>query len=676
MSRTATSDSWLCAFVRMTGDGQQLLQSHGGESLAQFGDIHIAHIPLAELGALSREVSVTRIEAGSPCKVTMDTVATCMNAHKAYQGEGLPQAYTGKGVVVGVQDIGFDLTHPNFYDRTGSRYRIRALWDQLSTDESTLAVGADYVGQEALLAYRHSRDGNDQTHGTHTTGIAAGSGYNSPYRGMAYESDICLVANATSNNAELIDEADRYKYTYATDALGFKYIFDYAQAHNMPCVASFSEGSHQDFYGDDILYYEVLQSLVGAGRILVASAGNESLSKSFFRKPKDVESDGTFVSPSGGKVFFTLKGTEDFAVRIVGYAAANDTLTVTTHEVLSMPDSLRTDSIGWTNVMMTAYPSAYNPHETVMEVLLADCLSRPISIEVVGKAAEVCFYNSLGYLTTNTLNPNLTAGEASHNVLSPGSAPAVICVGASSYRTDIYTHQGEHSIYNMGTQGEWGYYSSVGPTYDERIKPDVLAPGTNVVSSYNSFYIENHPDAWDVQHSVKQLFPFQDRTYAWTYNSGTSMSTPAVAGAIALWLQAKPDLTPSEVRDLLAKTCTHHDPTLDYPNNQYGYGEIDVYHGLLELLGLTAVEGLSTRQPNQVAIMPETGGVKIVFDTIQQHDFTIRVYTANGQLAHTARMQRGQDRYHLSLPGLPRGVYAVQVDTHCKGTTGSQLIRL
>lgn len=154
------------------------------------------------------------------------------------------------------------------------------------------------------------------------------------------------------------------------------------------------------------------------------------------------------------------------------------------------------------------------------------------------------------------------------------------------------------------------------------------------------------------------------------------MSTPAVAGAIALWLQAKPDLTPSEVRDLLAKTCTHHDPTLDYPNNQYGYGEIDVYHGLLELLGLTAVEGLSTRQPNQVAIMPETGGVKIVFDTIQQHDFTIRVYTANGQLAHTARMQRGQDRYHLSLPGLPRGVYAVQVDTHCKGTTGSQLIKL
>ena len=253
MSRTATSDSWLCAFVRMTGDGQQLLQSHGGESLAQFGDIHIARIPLAELGALSREASVTRIEAGSPCKVTMDTVATCMNAHKAYQGEGLPQAYTGKGVVVGVQDIGFDLTHPNFYDRTGSRYRIRALWDQLSTDESTLAVGADYVGQEALLAYRHSRDGNDQTHGTHTTGIAAGSGYNSPYRGMAYESDICLVANATSNNAELIDEADRYKYTYATDALGFKYIFDYAQAHNMPCVASFSEGSHQDFYGDDIL---------------------------------------------------------------------------------------------------------------------------------------------------------------------------------------------------------------------------------------------------------------------------------------------------------------------------------------------------------------------------------------------------------------------------------------
>lgn len=134
----------------------------------------------------------------------------------------LPQAYTGKGVVVGVQDIGFDLTHPNFFSKDMSRYRIKAMWDQLSHDTiaSTLVVGRDYVGEDALLGVGCPLDGLTQTHGTHTAGIAAGSGAEgngvvSPYQGMAPDADIVMVANATSNNAALIDSADYYKYTYA-----------------------------------------------------------------------------------------------------------------------------------------------------------------------------------------------------------------------------------------------------------------------------------------------------------------------------------------------------------------------------------------------------------------------------------------------------------------------------
>ena len=51
-----------------------------------------------------------------------------------YSGQDLPQTYTGKGVVVGIQDIGFDLTHPTFYSTNMKDYRIKALWDQLSKD--------------------------------------------------------------------------------------------------------------------------------------------------------------------------------------------------------------------------------------------------------------------------------------------------------------------------------------------------------------------------------------------------------------------------------------------------------------------------------------------------------------------------------------------------------------
>ena len=88
----------------------------------------------------------------------------------------------------------------------------------------------------------------------------------SPYRGMAYESDIVMVANAVGSNIQLIDKKNYYKYTYATDALGFKYIFDYADRQNKPCVINFSEGGHEDFQGYDQLYYETWTYHCGFGR--------------------------------------------------------------------------------------------------------------------------------------------------------------------------------------------------------------------------------------------------------------------------------------------------------------------------------------------------------------------------------------------------------------------------
>jgi subtilisin family serine protease len=144
----------------------------------------------------------------------------------------------------------------------------------------------------------------------------------------------------------------------------------------------------------------------------------------------------------------------------------------------------------------------------------------------------------------------------------------MICVGATYYRQGITNYLGEWKTVGGGSFGEWGTYSSVGPTYDGRIKPDVLAPGSNIISSYSSYYLANNPTAndikWDVAH-----FDFNGRTYAWNSNTGTSMSSPAVAGAIALWMQAKPDLTMEEVMDVFAHTCHRPDAHATYPNNRH-----------------------------------------------------------------------------------------------------------
>jgi hypothetical protein len=201
------------------------------------GDICIVSVPVGNIEKLASLSSITRIEANKSCNITMDTTAIVVKASSVYNGESLPQAYTGKDVVLGIMDVGFDLTHPNFYNSAATTYRIGAFWDQLDKDTigSGYPVGRDYAGYEAVLAKKHSADGLMQTHGTHTLGIAAGSGYNSSYRGMAFESDICAVSNAISSNVSLIDSADIYKYTTAVDALGFKYMFDYAEAGETMC---------------------------------------------------------------------------------------------------------------------------------------------------------------------------------------------------------------------------------------------------------------------------------------------------------------------------------------------------------------------------------------------------------------------------------------------------------
>ncbi len=63
------------------------------------------------------------------------------------------------------------------------------------------------------------------------------------------------------------------------------------------------------------------------------------------------------------------------------------------------------------------------------------------------------------------------------------------------------------------------------------------------------------------------------------------MSCPIVAGIIAQWMEAIPTLTREQIIEVFEATCRRHDSSLTYPNNDYGYGEIDAEAGLNYLLG-------------------------------------------------------------------------------------------
>lgn len=139
------------------------------------------------------------------------------------------------------------------------------------------------------------------------------------------------------------------------------------------------------------------------------------------------------------------------------------------------------------------------------------------------------------------------SGPGECTVTVPGTAEKVITVGAvDDFTTKNYAD--DHIA----------DFSSRGPTKDGRTKPDVVAPGVDITSTYLS------------------------GTYAEL--SGTSMATPHVSGVVAALLEEEPSLTPSEVKDRVHSTAIDlASSPWGTVNNHTGWGFI----GTCDLLGLT-----------------------------------------------------------------------------------------
>ena len=124
-------------------------------------------------------------------------------------------------------------------------------------------------------------------------------------------------------------------------------------------------------------------------------------------------------------------------------------------------------------------------------------------------------------------------GSNAETITTPGNDPYIITVGGLNTRTTA-------GDFSDDVLPNW---SATGPTADGFIKPDVLAPGSSIVSfMYNAeddveasaYLARNHPD----YALSEDLFRM----------SGTSMATAVTSGVVALMLQANPDLTPDEVK--------------------------------------------------------------------------------------------------------------------------------
>ncbi len=173
-------------------------------------------------------------------------------------------------------------------------------------------------------------------------------------------------------------------------------------------------------------------------------------------------------------------------------------------------------------------------------------------------SSSTTFAEDIALLQAAGIMPLFAAGNSgptSGSVGSPASNPGVFAVGASDPDDDV------------------AYFSSRGPSPWDEVKPHIVAPGINVLSSVPG------------------------GVYA--HSNGTSMATPHVAGLVALLCSADPTLSVTEITDLIAQTAIPL--ALPLPNNDSGWGRIDAFAAVAAATHAGLITG-NVAGPNQQAI--------------------------------------------------------------------------
>ena len=582
---------------------QSELEKYGFLSGSQSGQIITGLIPIDNIIEISKSDLIKYIQIGEPVKPLMDNAKAATWVNEVHAGTGLPQSYFGNGVVVGIIDNGFDYTHPNFYDGTGSNnYRIKRVWDQhgTGTSPSGFSYGTELTTQTAILNAQTSNP--NTSHGTHVTGIAAGAGggVGNTYSGVAPQSDIVLVSCIESINNTTI-----------ADGIG------------KPCVINMSLGKHTGPHDGSSLFDQYCDGIVGPGKILVGAAGNEG-SKALYYGKSYTSSDTVLYSfiefpyssnGTNGHTSIDIWGNQgqNFWVSVSVYNTNTNTFEAWTPYIAANSSStnnytLYDDDTFFPDACTVKISSEINGLNNKPRVLISiDHLAQDDSyrwamIEIIGyntqtkmwaddtqsapKYAKFTNYGK-GYPWVNG-STSSTMGEIG------GTGKNIITVGAYTSKNSWTAYNGSGQS-NGATNGAIAGFSSKGPTANGRTKPDITAPGNVIVSSVNRFDTGNFPS-----NNNKVVSGVSNGTNSWYFATmyGASMASPMVTGILALWLQAYPNLTPTQAKILMKDNAWTDSFTGTIPvngSNTWGWGKIDAQFGLIDLL---------TKIPSQPSITP------------------------------------------------------------------------
>lgn len=528
------------------------------------------HIPLSEVGDYLQLPDF--IYSAVPHLYTLlDT--TSMEASGIIRAQNNPALrLTGQGVIIGLIDTGIDYQNSLFRDR-GGRSRITRIWDQTIQEGAPptgFLYGTEYTGEdidralvsETPLGIVPSTDTNG--HGTFMAGIAAGGeDEEGQFIGAAPESEIAVVklkpAKTYLRNFNFIKE-DAVAYQETDILMAVKYFAKLREDTGKPVVIYLGIGTNQGYHGGfSVLDAYLNQTAVKNGIVAVAAVGNETNRAHHFHGTSGVRS--SFGPDAGGRQaeaetveIRVPEGERGFALEL--WANIPETYSVgfispTGEEIARIParigQSARVDFLLEETILYVDYQLVEFATGRQLILMRFDRPAAGIWKILVYNRNFITGQYDMWLPVTGFLEPDTVFLRPDPNITLTAPSPAVNVITVGGYNHvdgSLYLHSGRG-------------YSSAGA-----IKPELVAPAVNVYGpGLRGNYVRK---------------------------TGTSVAAAHVAGASAGLLQwgivngNSPFMESNSVKAYLIRGAGRK-PNITYPNPEWGYGTLDLYHVFEEI---------------------------------------------------------------------------------------------